>query len=117
MDKMKELYKKVAGDGDLQAKYAKIMSDAEKDGAQETGRKLLEFAKEAGYDMTLEEIQGFFSMSADAKEGALSEDELDSVAGGKGSIIPSSIDPIKCNPLNSAIVILGQCTSDPFTKL
>ena len=115
MDKMKELYKKVAGDADLQAKYAKIMSDAKEDGAQVTGEKLLAFAKEADYEVTLEEIQGFFNKPVE--DGTLSEAELDSVAGGKGDIIPSSIDPIKCSPLNSVFVILGMCTSDPFTKL
>lgn len=82
-DKMKELYTKVAGDSDLQAKFEVIMAAAEKAGPEETGKKLIDFAKEAGFAFTLEEIHAFFIRLASPGEGALSDEELDAVAGGK----------------------------------
>jgi predicted ribosomally synthesized peptide with nif11-like leader len=78
MEKMRELYEKVAGDSALQAKFAEIMQDG---GTAE--EKLTAFAKEAGYDVTVEEIQNFFKGLAESKEGALSDAELDQAAGGK----------------------------------
>jgi len=88
METMKKLYEKVAGDSALQAKFAEIMNDAEKAGTEATGKKLVSFAKEAGYDVTLEEMQGFFKNMAEKKEEALSDLELDMVAGGKAGVMP-----------------------------
>jgi len=84
MSNMKELYEKVAADSVLQAKFAEIMKDVERAGKEATKEKLAAFAKEAGYDVTLEEVQEFFKGLAESKEGALSDAELDQVAGGKG---------------------------------
>ena len=84
MPKMKELYKRVATDSTLQTKFAKIMEDAEAAGAEATSEKLKAFAKEAGYDITMAEMQDFFKEFEETKEGVLSEAELDQVAGGKG---------------------------------
>jgi predicted ribosomally synthesized peptide with nif11-like leader len=84
MEKMKELYQKVAADPELQKKYTAIIQDAEKAGAEDTGKKLLAFAKEAGYDIEISEMQQFFKDLADQKSDELSENELDMVAGGKG---------------------------------
>lgn len=84
MDKMKELYEKVSKDGTLQAKFNAILSEAEEAGEAATGEKLLAFAKEAGFDATLAEMQDFFKKLVERKEGELSDTELDMVAGGKG---------------------------------
>jgi predicted ribosomally synthesized peptide with nif11-like leader len=84
MEKMKELYQKVAADADLQSKFTTIIQDAEKAGAEETEKKLLAFAKEAGYDIGISEMQGFFRDLAQQENNELSETELDMVAGGKG---------------------------------
>lgn len=81
MSKMKELYEKVAGDSDLQAKFAEIMKGAAEEEA--TKEKLIAFAKEAGYDVAVEEMQAFFKGLAEAEKGELSDTELDQVAGGK----------------------------------
>ncbi len=82
MSNMKELYEKVAADSTLQAKFAAIMKDAEKAG-NATREKLTAFAKEAGYDVTIEEVQAFFKELTESKERELSDSELDHVAGGK----------------------------------
>jgi predicted ribosomally synthesized peptide with nif11-like leader len=70
MDKMKELYEKVAKDSDLQQKFAEIMKDAENAGKEETGKKLVAFAKEQGFDLTVDEIRDFFSKLENPAESA-----------------------------------------------
>ncbi len=82
MEKMKELYAKVAGDSALQAKYAEIMKDAAEDG-KAPWEKLTAFAKEAGYEISIEEATEYFKALAEQKKGELSDMELDAVAGGK----------------------------------
>lgn len=96
MSKMKELYGKVAADSALRAKFAEIMKDAEAAGEEATKGRLTAFAKEAGYDITMEEMQEFFKGLAESKEGELSDTELDQVAGGKsdegiGAVVTSVI--------------------------
>lgn len=83
MSKMKELYEKVAADSALQAKFAAIMKDTKAAGEAAAKERLTAFAKEAGYDITMEEMQEFFKGLTESKEGALSDTELDQVAGGK----------------------------------
>lgn len=83
MDKMKQLYEKVAADSALQAKFSQIMNEAEKAGQEETEAKLAAFAKEAGYDVSIDEMQEFFTTMVEKGSGELSDAELDSVAGGK----------------------------------
>lgn len=84
MSKMKELYEKVAADSALQAKFAEILKNAEAAGEAATKEKLTAFAREAGYDISIEEMQEFFGELAESKERDLSDAELDQVAGGKG---------------------------------
>jgi predicted ribosomally synthesized peptide with nif11-like leader len=84
MEKMKELYEKVAGDSGLQTKFAEIMKEAET-ARVSTQEKLALFAKEAGYDISVEEAQEYFKLLSEQKEGELSDVELDAVAGGKSS--------------------------------
>jgi len=81
MEKMKELYEKVAGDSDLQVKFAVIMRDADTAGKAATQEKLIVFAKEAGFDASFEEIREFFLKQS---ERELTDAELDMAAGGKG---------------------------------
>lgn len=85
MEKMKELYQKVAKDDVLLAKFSDILGDAEKSGAAETEKKLLDFAKEQGYDVSINEMKEFFQSMAEHSSEELSETELDMVAGGKSS--------------------------------
>ena len=81
MDKMKELYEKVAKDSNLLAKFNAIMKET---GDAKFSEKLTAFAKEAGYEVSVEEAQKFFKALSEEKAGQLSDSELDMVAGGKG---------------------------------
>lgn len=59
MNQMQELYRKVAGDSTLQEEFNMIMLDAAKGGqnAAATEEKLLTFARDAGFAITLGEMQ------------------------------------------------------------
>jgi predicted ribosomally synthesized peptide with nif11-like leader len=83
MEKMKQLYEKVAADSVLQTKFNAILSEAEKAGEAATGEKLAAFAKEAGFEVSLDEMKAFFKQLSEKGEGELSDTELDMVAGGK----------------------------------
>ena len=83
MSKMQELYKKVAGDITLQEKFNQILSEAEAAVKEATEAKLLSFAREAGHEVSLEEMRIFFEGMATQAGGELSDAELDQVAGGK----------------------------------
>ena len=85
MSQMSALYEKVAADPSLQEKFNGILQDAEKAGEAETRDRLLSFAKEAGYEIGMDEMQEFFQNLAQAREGELSDFELDMVAGGKST--------------------------------
>ena len=76
MSQMKELYNKVANDKALQAKFAEIMKDASEE-------KLVAFAKEAGFDVSVDDVKAYM---ADKAKGELSENDLDMVAGGKADV-------------------------------
>lgn len=83
MEKTKQLYKKAAADIALQEKFSQIINEAEKAGQEETEAKLTSFAKEAGYEISLDEMRDFFKKHAEQDNGLLSDAELDMVAGGK----------------------------------
>jgi predicted ribosomally synthesized peptide with nif11-like leader len=83
MSKMQELYQKVAADSALRNKFTEIMKNAEQAGEEATKEKLIAFAREAGYEVTFEELKEFFAELAESKDRVLSEVELDQVAGGK----------------------------------
>lgn len=78
---MKELYEKIAASEELQKKVMAILAEAEEKGEDATKEALVSFAKEQGYDVTFEEVKEF--LESMQKEGELSDDELDMVAGGK----------------------------------
>lgn len=90
MTRMQELYEKVAKDNGLQAQFSLIMAEAEQagqiddpSGKAATEEKLLAFARGAGFEVSIEEMQAFFQGMAAQAEGELSDAELDQVAGGK----------------------------------
>ena len=92
MSNMKELYDKVAQDSALQQKFNTILKDAERAGQTATEEKLLAFAKEVGYLVSLEEMKVFFEGMSTQASTELSDAELDQVAGGKvqqGTVIAS----------------------------
>ncbi len=119
MSQMEKLYQKVAADSELQAKFAEIMKDAEKVGEEVAKEKLIAFAKEAGYDVTVDEMQEFFKELAKAKEGELSDVEMDQVAGGKslpgistivGSVTSLGISCAQSSLMNTATG--GNCSDE-----
>ena len=83
MSKMQELYEKVSKDSMLQDKFASIMQEANAAGKEMVEEQLTAFAKEAGYDVTVEEMQSFFRKLSESNHNELSTEELDLVAGGK----------------------------------
>ena len=83
MDKIKELYEKVAASSELQAKLKDILTKANEKSEQDLNRVLLNFAAEAGYEITEKEVAEYIAQHAEKNQGELSDLELDSVAGGK----------------------------------
>lgn len=83
MSAMNGLYSKVAGDPILQQKFIQIMAEAEQAGQAATEEKLLIFARGAGFEVSIQEMQAFFQGMTAQTEGELSDAELDQVAGGK----------------------------------
>ena len=65
MSKMKELYEKVAADSTLQDKFFAIIKAAEEAWEEATNAKLTAFAKNAGFDVTLDEMRQFFKELAE----------------------------------------------------
>jgi predicted ribosomally synthesized peptide with nif11-like leader len=84
MKPMQELYDIVATDAKLQGQFYRILNEAKGESKEKTGEKLLHFAKDAGYEVSLEEIADFFKTLSEKTEEELSDAELDMVAGGKG---------------------------------
>jgi hypothetical protein len=82
MPKMNELFEKVAKDRDLQAKYVEIIQNSLESGEDATYKKLIDFAKDAGYDIAIDEMKEYFKGMTASKEGELPDSELDQVAGG-----------------------------------
>ena len=117
MDKMKQLYEKVAADSALQSKFSQIMNEAEKAGQEETEAKLAAFAKEADSDVSISEMQEFFKKMSENKE-ALSDLELDMVAGGKAGVMPiisSTISMgVTCATGSAAFAVSGHDCADYF---
>lgn len=115
---MKQLYEKVASDSALQEKFSQIMNEAEKAGQEATEAKLDAFAKEAGYDVSISEMQEFFKTLAEKGSGELSDTELDQVAGGKAGVMPvvSSVMSmgVTCATGSTAYVIGGHNCKEYF---
>lgn len=86
MSQMKALYDQVSRDQALLEKFQNIVTEAEQAGEQATSEKLLAFAKDAGYDISLEEMREYLVVLVEKQPGELSEIELDMVAGGKATM-------------------------------
>ena len=86
MAKMNELYTKVANDTGLQQKLSAILKGEAAAGEAGTQEKLLAFAADAGFAVTVEEMQAFFRDGAETSMRDLSQNELDMVAGGKAEL-------------------------------
>ena len=76
MSSMHDLYTKVAEDPILQQKFSLIMAEAEQagqiddpSGQAATEEKLLAFAREAGFEVSIAEMQAFFQGMAAQAEG------------------------------------------------
>jgi hypothetical protein len=82
MSKTKELFEKVAKDSVLQAKFGKVIENAKREGEAVTSDKLIDFARDAGYEITFEEMKEYFKEMADQNDELLSESEIDMVSGG-----------------------------------
>lgn len=85
MSKMADFYAKVVADADLRAKLTEILGETEiSQATDEQLVKIGEIAKEAGFEVTLEEAKAY--LASEAKD--LSDDALDAVAGGtvKGAV-------------------------------
>ena len=85
MSQMKELYEKVSKDTLLFTQFRQILADSKQDSLDQTEEKLIAFAKDAGFEITLAEMQEFFSGLSEQSQAELSEAELDMVAGGKST--------------------------------
>ena len=83
MNNMEKLYQKVSADASLQQKFSEIMKDSESAGKEAIDAKLLDFAREAGFEITVEEMNRFFAGKIQGTKDELSDAELDAVAGGK----------------------------------
>lgn len=100
MSQMKELYNKVAKDAVMQQKFSKILAESEEVSKEATTEKLITFAREAGFALSLDEMQEFFTTLQVKPAGELNDAELDLVAGGKIEIdgLKASIDFGFCIP-------------------
>ena len=81
MSKVSEFYSKAVSEETSAKKLAEILGG--KDMSKATDEQLLavgKLASELGYDITIDEAKAFLS------DGELDEDDLDSVAGGKGTV-------------------------------
>ena len=112
MGKMKALYDMVSADPALQQKIGEIVRNEEKAGEGEIKEKLVAFAKEAGFDVTIDEMAEFFAMRKEETGGELSEAELDMVAGGKLTFGGATIAVMASLTIVGCIVMSAQHSGD-----
>ena len=67
----------------MQDRFNQVLIESKQAGQEKTEEKLIAFAKDAGFEITLSELQDFFSGLEEPSQAELSEAELDMVAGGK----------------------------------
>ena len=60
MSQMKELYEKVAASEELRTQFSSILQAAKEVGEEETSNKLIQFAKDQGFSITIPEFKDFF---------------------------------------------------------
>lgn len=85
MGNMKEIFDAVSNDSNLQSKFKEVIRKSEGVGQEEAERNLRAFAKDAGFEVTTDDIVSF-SKELTGTNAELSELELDMVAGGKSDI-------------------------------
>lgn len=102
------------------AKFLAVLEDAKKAGEAIVEEKLKAFAKEAGYDVSIDEMNDFFKEMAEKEESGLSEMELDMVAGEKSelgafNILLSELSlGIWCAYISATSAIVGKSCSGEF---
>ena len=122
MLQMKELYEKVAASEELRTQFTAIMQEAKESGEEETSKKLIQFAKDQGFSITIEEFKEFFQKLEDQSKGELSDAELDMVAGGKNieAIFYSVVSlGLLCAATSAIGALMGDCGryfTDPNAK-
>lgn len=85
MGNLKEIFDAVSNDRNLQSKFKEVIRKSEGVGQEEAERNLRAFAKDAGFEVTTDDIVSF-SKELTGTNAELSELELDMVAGGKSDI-------------------------------
>jgi predicted ribosomally synthesized peptide with nif11-like leader len=83
MNRMDDLYQKVAKDSKLQERLKEILNNGKGEDERNLQRNLENFAKELGYDINYEELREYFQNFSKEKAAELADIELDMVAGGK----------------------------------
>ncbi len=83
-NKFVDFYVKVMESPEAQAKFAKIASGG---ADNEVFDQLIAFAKETGFDFSKEEVVEYFKTNF-SDNAELTDDDLESVAGGKGLKVP-----------------------------
>lgn len=120
MSQMKELFLKVSQSTELQAKLQGIMKDAEAAGGQVTGEQMIEFAKSAGFEISLEDMKNYFQSFSARTEGELSDKDLDLVAGGELNNIGLTLSIMTlgfaCALSSTLYAISGMNCGDYFTE-
>ena len=106
MSQMKALYETVARDPVLQAKFITILQESERIGLEEIEQKMVALSKDAGFDITLEEMQHYLQEMTPKADGELSDTELDLVAGGKGQGATTAAAGVATS-IGLAIVTMG----------
>ena len=83
MDKFKEFYTRTMSDDAVRAEVKKIIGKTPvEDATDEQLLQLGELAKTLGINISLDEAKAYFAKSTAYKEGEVSADELQAVAGG-----------------------------------
>jgi predicted ribosomally synthesized peptide with nif11-like leader len=82
MEEMKTFYEKVSKSPMLREKLVWIANEATVAGRKKTKERLIDFVKDAGFDITIEDMRDFFADLAEKKNAELTDAELETVAGG-----------------------------------
>ncbi|MDD4565944.1 MAG: Nif11-like leader peptide family RiPP precursor [Eubacteriales bacterium] len=82
MEEIKVFYEKVSKSPMLRKKLIWIADEATIAGQKKTKERLIDFVKDAGFDITIEEMRDFFADLAEKKNAEMTDAELETVAGG-----------------------------------
>ena len=90
MENLKIFYAKIIEDEALAAKLKQIIEDTEDENSDEQFQKVLSLAKEVGVEISVEDIKAYHELHENDAE-TLTEDELETVAGGEDKSDPVQI--------------------------